>query len=108
MPATVQRSAIAALRERFTLRRTRRTVLIMFSGAGERRSGIGSLSGRPIQHLGDARRLLLNPAGEIAPGFVGIVECSPDGYAAPIQMSLRGLSAPRWMLVSWLRLFTPI
>jgi hypothetical protein len=31
MPAAVQRSAIAALRQRFTLQQTRRTVPIMFS-----------------------------------------------------------------------------
>jgi hypothetical protein len=47
MPAAVQRSAITALRQRFTLRLTRRTVPIMFSialvQASERRSGVGSL-----------------------------------------------------------------
>ena len=80
MPAAVQRSAIAALRQRFTLRLTRRTVPIMFSialvQASDRRSGVGSLrfEASDGQHLvepfekagGDTRRLLLEPAGEIA------------------------------------------
>jgi hypothetical protein len=45
MPAAVQRNAIAAFRQRFTLRQTRRTVPIMFSielvQASERLSFIG-------------------------------------------------------------------
>ena len=89
MPAAVQRSAIAALRHRFTLRLTRRTVPIMFSialvQASERRSGIGSLRRDDGEHLvepfenagGNTRRLLVEPAGEIAQqplGFIGIIE----------------------------------
>ena len=78
IPAAVQRSAIAAFRQRFTLRQTRRTVPIMFSmelvQASERRSSAGSPRRLTVEHLiepfkdagGDTGRLLVEPAGEIA------------------------------------------
>jgi hypothetical protein len=70
MPAAVQRSAIAALRQRFTLRQTLRTVPIMFSialvQASEHRSGVGNLRRVTVSNGGDKRRLLIEPAGEIA------------------------------------------
>src|SRR3974377_1429395 len=83
MPAAVQRNAIAALRHRFTLRLTRRTVPSMFSialvQASERRSGVGSErrgrcgagNGQILCESfkdagGDPRRLVVEPACKIA------------------------------------------
>ena len=78
MPAAVQRSAIAALRQRFTLRQTLRTVphhVLDRVGAGERapqrhrqlEADDGEHLVEPFENAGsNARRLLVEPAGEIA------------------------------------------
>src|SRR5262249_24720977 len=63
----VQRSAIAALRQRFTLRQTLRTVPIMFSialvQATERASGVGSLRQGMVSISSSPSRMLAATPG---------------------------------------------